>query len=132
MTPTARTLEALRRAGFIASVVERWIAAPCIRKDCFGFADILAARPVDQRILLVQATSAGNVSARLAKTKSKAEAAAWLHSGGEIEIWGWAKRRNRWRVKIVALSADDLAAVVIVKPGRRHPGNWKPKALFPE
>jgi hypothetical protein len=130
VTPTARTLAALRRAGFIACTVEKWITPPGIRKDCFGFADILAARPVDRRIVLIQATSAGNVSARIAKIKSKNEAEVWLKSNGEIEVWGWCKRVNRWRVKIVALRAEDMAAVMIVKPARKPRGNWHSPDLF--
>jgi len=82
MTPTARTLAALRRAGFIACTVEKWIAQRGIRMDCFGFADILAARPVDRRIGLMQATIAANASARVAKIKSKPEASGWLKAGG--------------------------------------------------
>ena len=70
----------------------------------------LAARAVDRRIVLVHATSPGNVSARVAKIKGKAEAAAWLKAGGEIEVWGWNKRRNRWQVKIVALLISDREA----------------------
>jgi hypothetical protein len=91
-------------------VVERWIERQRIRVDCFHFADILAARAVDRRIVLVHATSPGNVSARVAKIKGKAEAAAWLKAGGEIEVWGWNKRRNRWQVKIVALLISDREA----------------------
>ncbi len=46
MTPTARSLEYLIRAGFIATVVERWLPHCHVRRDAFGFADILAAMPV--------------------------------------------------------------------------------------
>ena len=130
MTPTARTLTALRRAGYIACVVERWIAQKGIRRDCYGFADILAARPLERRIVLIQATTLPNVSARVAKIRSKPEASAWLKSGGAIEVWGWSKRGDRWRVKIVAMRADDLEAVVITKPGRKPRGNWQPATLF--
>jgi hypothetical protein len=33
MTPTARSMNRLRRLGFTVDVVERWIARPGIRKD---------------------------------------------------------------------------------------------------
>jgi hypothetical protein len=69
----------------------------------------LAARAVDRRIVLIQATSAGNMSARLAKIKSKADATAWLKAGGELEVSGWKKRGRRWRVKTVPLRAEDMA-----------------------
>ena len=130
MTPTARTLTALRRAGFIACVVERWIENEGIRVDAFHFADILAARPADRRIVLVQATTLPNVPARVTKIRSKPEALAWLKSGGGIEVWGWIKRGDRWRVKIIEFRADDIEPVVIVKPGRKPRGNWRPATLF--
>jgi hypothetical protein len=44
MTPSARTLTALRRAGWIACPVERWVAQRGIRVDAFHFADILVCR----------------------------------------------------------------------------------------
>ena len=129
-SPTALTLTALRRAGFIACVVERWIERAGIRVDAFHFADILAARPAERRIVLVQATTTPNISARVAKIQSKAEALTWLNSGGGIEVWGWSKRGNHWRVKIVELRADDMKPVVIVKPGRKPRGNWQSATLF--
>jgi hypothetical protein len=130
MTPTARTLDALRRTGYIACVVERWIESKGIRVDAFNFADILAARPADRRITLIQATTLPNVSARITKIRSKPEASAWIKSGGIIEVWGWIKRGNRWRVKIVDLHADGLEAVFLAKPGRKPRGEWKPATLF--
>ena len=129
-SPTARTLTALRCAGFIACVVERWIERKGIRVDAFHFADILAARPGDRCIVLVQATTLPNIAARVAKIRSKPEATAWMKAGGAIEVWGWIKRGDRWRVKIVELRADDLEPVVIVKPGRKPRGNWQSAALF--
>lgn len=130
MTPTARTLTALRRSGFIACVVERWIAQRGIRVDCFHFADILTARPVDRRIVLIQATTLANVPARVAKIKSKPEAAQWLKAGGEIEVWGWCRRGKRWRVKIVAMRGEQMEPVIIAKPGRKPRGDWQPVELF--
>ena len=90
-----------------------------IRVDAFHFADILAARPAEQRIVLVQATTLSNLPARTAKIRSKAEAAAWIKAGGAIEVWGWIKHGDRWRVKIVELRAADLAPVVVARPPRR-------------
>ena len=47
-----------------------------------------------------------------------------------MEVWGWSKRGRRWRVKIVSLRAEDMAAVAIVKPGRKPRGDWHPVELF--
>jgi hypothetical protein len=120
VSPTARTLAALRKAGWIACVVERWLPKVELRRDAFGFGDILACRPLDRQVLLVQATSLANVGARVAKIKSKPEAAAWIRSGGAIECWGWAKRGDRWRAKIVEVKGEALEPVIVTKPGRRQ------------
>jgi hypothetical protein len=40
MTPTARTLAFLRRAGYLAAVVESWLPHTFRRRDLFGFADV--------------------------------------------------------------------------------------------
>jgi hypothetical protein len=129
-SPTALTLRALRQRGAIACVVERWISQAGIRVDAFGFADILVAHPLERRITLVQATSVGNMSARIAKIKAEPRAAAWIGAGGIVEVWGWVKRGDSWRVKIVAIQGSDLEPVVIVKPGRKPRGNWQAMELF--
>jgi hypothetical protein len=109
----------LRQYGWIACSVEKWIAQHSIRVDAFHFADILAAHPRQRRIMLVQATSAANIGTRVSKIRSKPEAAAWLKAGGEIQVWGWAKRGDRWRAKVTQLLPQDLAAVVVQAPARR-------------
>jgi hypothetical protein len=76
-SPTARTLAYLRRRGYTAGVVERFIAGvgehgQGIRRDFLGCIDLIAVKP-GSPILGVQATSISNVSARLAKAKATAE-----------------------------------------------------------
>lgn len=131
-SPTSRTLALLRRSGWIVTVVERFIPQAGIRRDAFGFADILAAHPAERRVLLVQTTSLANVSARVRKIQAKPEAATWLASGGGIEVHGWVLRGGRWRVKRVEIRAGDLSPVTIVQPPRRTRGaaRWRPASLF--
>jgi hypothetical protein len=43
MSPTARSLKKLRKEGWTASVVEKWIPQVKRRRDCFGF-DVLACK----------------------------------------------------------------------------------------
>ena len=62
MTPTAFTLRYLRRSGYLAEVVERWIPGANIRKDLFGIIDLVAIT-VDEPILGIQATSLTNACA---------------------------------------------------------------------
>jgi hypothetical protein len=119
MTPTARTLTALRRAGYVAAVVEKWIAQAGIRKDLFGCIDLVAVRRDEAGVLGVQATTLSNVSTRVEKAKGQAELRTWLAAGNRFEVWGWAQRSGRWTVKRVAVKGEDLQAEVIVKPRRR-------------
>ena len=75
MSPTARSLSWLRREGFIVAVVEKWNPFAGIRQDVWGIADVLACHPRDRLILLVQTTSASNVSHRLQKARARPELA---------------------------------------------------------
>lgn len=112
MTPTERSLAVLRELGFQASVVERWtphggvpIGRRCgackhqrttgLRKDLFGFIDILAVGTPGT--LAIQAT-AGGVSVRLKKildAEHRDALIAVLQAGWRVEVWGWAKRRSK-------------------------------------
>lgn len=62
MTPTARTLQALRADGWLVEVVERWNPHARVRHDLFNVADILAVR--GSETLAVQVTAGSRVSAR--------------------------------------------------------------------
>jgi hypothetical protein len=132
MSPTTSSLKLLRKSGWIATVVEQFIAKANIRRDCFGFADILAAHPRERRMMLVQTTSLANVSTRVKKIQGKPEAAAWLSSGGIIEVHGWTLRAGLWRVKRVEIRAADTAPIVIIRPPKRTRGAaaWQPARLF--
>lgn len=59
------------------------------------------------------------VGDRLAKARARPELAAWLRAGGRFEVWGWYQRGKVWRVKIVAVRGQDLAAVPVLAPKRR-------------
>ena len=113
MSPTQRTLAALRKEGYIAAVAERWNHHVKIRQDLFGFIDVVA---LGDNILAVQCTSTG-VSTRITKIKSECRdaASAWLKAGGTIQVWGWRKvkvkpggKAMRWKQRIVEITMDDL------------------------
>jgi hypothetical protein len=97
-SPTQRSLKALRGDGWNAWIVEKWIPQIKRRLDCWG-ADILACKP-GVGIKLVQTTSGSNQAQRLAKVLTIPEAQAWLESGGQYEIHGWAKRGPRGKRKV--------------------------------
>jgi hypothetical protein len=121
MSPTGRTLDHLRRCGFVAEVVERWIPRANLRKDFLGCIDILSCHRSRPGIIGVQATSASSMAARLAKARGKWELAVWLRAGGQFQVWGWSLRGSCWEPRIVEVKAEDLAAVVLMAPRRRRP-----------
>lgn len=103
MTPTSRTLKYLRDDGWTAEVVEKWIPGANIRKDLFGFIDVMAIR--DDETLAVQVTSGGNVSARIKKIEDIETLAAVRKAGWGIEVHGWRKNaKGRYQLRIVDLS----------------------------
>ena len=105
-SPTTRTLDALRKQGYVCAIAEKWngfagiILSECKecgnvkragrRNDLFGFIDIIAIKP--KEILAVQCTSSTNHFARKAEILALSEPEAWIKAGGRIEIWSWKKR----------------------------------------
>jgi hypothetical protein len=113
MSPTKRSLDFLRKTGFMAAVVERWNMHAKIRQDVFGFGDILASRE-GVGILLIQATSASNHAARMNKIRIEPRALQWLLAGGRIEVWSWAKRGARGEPKRWELRREEVTAETMV------------------
>ncbi|HLW66633.1 MAG TPA: hypothetical protein VKS79_15065 [Gemmataceae bacterium] len=121
MSPTGRTLVALRRSGYLADVVERWVPHANLRQDLFGFADIIAIRAGEPGALLIQTTTAANLASRRQKAQRAPALRTWLATGNRFELWGWSQRNGRWEAKREALTLPDLAAVVVeLKPPRRR------------
>jgi hypothetical protein len=119
VSPTARTLKWLRDHGHVADVVEKWQTFPGaggrnirIRRDLFGFADILALQIEPESlgdVLLIQAT-AGNGGAHAAR-RTKIEALEVAQKIREsrtawIEVWSWAKRGARGKRKLWTLRRE--------------------------
>ena len=103
VTPTARTLAALRAQGYIAAVTEKWIPQMKRRVDLFGCIDILAFQPNVPGVLGIQATTAAHVSERMEKAKAEPRMAQWLvyGMGRRFAVWGWRKigprgKRKKW------------------------------------
>jgi hypothetical protein len=114
-TPTSRTLEECKKRGWKAQVVEKWIPRMNVRKDVFGFGDVLVldGKPGS---LLVQACRGADSSTRTTKILEACaeDARSWLEAGNRIQVWGWAQRgprgkRKLWGVRVVAieLSSDE-------------------------
>ncbi len=105
MTPTARSMKYLRDLGGVPWVVERWIMGANIRKDLFGFIDLVC---LDDKagVLGVQVTSGPHISDRIKKAQAIPEFKHWLDSGNRFEVHGWRKvggkgKRKLWEVRII-------------------------------
>jgi hypothetical protein len=109
-SPTQRSLKYLRDGGYTVAVVEKWNPHARIRQDLFNVFDLLAL-PSDgsgnpMHPLAVQVTSRSNMSARINKITAQPEAEMWCRCGGLIEVHGWDKYKNKWRIKTVDMSFD--------------------------
>lgn len=101
-SPTQRSLEKLRDAGYTCAVLEHWNAFARRRIDAFGFVDILALR--DNEILAVQTTSATNVSARVKKITEHENIGAVRQAGIRVVVHGWKKSGRHWVCREVDVS----------------------------
>lgn len=103
MTPTARTLALLRKEGWLAWVVEKWIPQTRQRSDLFTFIDVLAIK--GDKTLGVQSTSGSNVSSRVKKIQDSEYVGRVREAGWAIHVHGWAKNaKGRWQCRVVDLS----------------------------
>jgi hypothetical protein len=101
-SPTARTLAKLKAEGYLAEVTEKWIPGARIRKDLWGWCDVLGIR--EGETLAVQATSYANVSARVKKIQDSETIGVARSAGWRVVVWGWYKKGNRWQVREVDVS----------------------------
>lgn len=139
-TTTGRTLVRLRQLGYQAETVEKvlrmedlpqkpgrkWTGPPVIRRDLWGFADILATNPKIRENLLVQCTDYTSVANHLTKCRQRQELAVWLSvPTNRFEVWGWKKPTRdgeKWEVQRVEIKAGDLCTVLTTakKRGKRQ------------
>ena len=120
LSPTQRTMRALRESGNICAVVEKWNpyggAGHGIRQDLFGIIDILVLNP-ERGVVGIQAcsqSSAGHL--RKLKEEKAQNSIDWLSTPGtSLEIWCWRQiklkkggKAKRWMPKITELTMDDF------------------------
>ena len=118
-SPTARTLQLLRRLGYHAEPVERWLPGARVRKDLLGCIDVLGLRP-GSPVFGVQCTSDDHTAARLKKAVALPQLRTWLACGCAFEVWGWHRRGGRWQVRRVAVRGADLQPVDLTPRPRRQ------------
>lgn len=122
VSPTARTLQHLKKLGYEAGVVERHNTFSHKKHDLLGCIDVVAVHPGMVGVLGVQATSGTNVAARLTKSMDEPRLRTWLKAGGCFVVHGWRKLQektkkgttvSRWRLRSieVVLDGDTLRSV---------------------
>jgi hypothetical protein len=102
-SPTQRSLKFMREKGFHAEVTERWIPGANVRKDLWGFVDILCLG-ADGAVVGVQSTSDSNVAARITKIAESPLVDRVRKAGIRILVHGWKKVKGRWQVREVDVS----------------------------
>lgn len=140
LSPTQRTLAALRDRGMLAEVVERFnaYAGPFgIRQDAFGFVDVLCLDPSrpGHGFLGVQCCAGSGLSAHLKKIKVECaeEALAWIRAGGRIEVWGWRKvklvrggKTERWSPRVVEVGYLEITGTMPIVTSQEATKTWRP------
>ena len=104
--PTERTLAELRRQGYRADVVEKWIPQARRRKDLFDIIDIVAIG--NGETIGVQCTSASNVASRVTKIEESDAVRDLRESGWRLLVIGWRSKmvgkQKRWVYREVDVS----------------------------
>lgn len=103
MSPTQLTLRKWRNAGYMVQVVEHWVPQARIRRDLFGFVDVVAVGHGET--VGIQTTSAKNMSARVRKIEEMPEIVATLRDANwRLVVEGWRKPAHRWISREVEVS----------------------------
>lgn len=99
----------LEADGWTVANVEKTIPHTFIKRDCYGFADLLACSPT-RGVMLIQATGdthgGGNLYKRIAKTKAEPRHAIWLASGGRIQVHSWEGKGNNRVLRVFEIMRE--------------------------
>lgn len=120
LSPTQRTLRALKEQGMVCAIVEKWnqyAGEHGKRVDLFSIIDILALDPI-RGVVGIQACAGSGYSEHYKKlTIEKCqETTDWLSTPGtKLEIWSWRKvklqrggKAVRWKPRVEEITLDDL------------------------
>jgi len=119
LSPTQRTLRALRQEGRICAIAEKFLhkVGPFgIRKDLFGFIDIIVLDPI-RGIGGIQSTGQAFRAHfdKLMDSECSENVIAWLKAGGFVELWGWRKvklkrggKAQRWMPRVKEIMLGDF------------------------
>ena len=122
-SPQQRTIDVLEAEGYLVDIVERRVTSR-IKKDLFGFIDLLALAPDGGGawawgVLGVQVTSGPNHAARRKKILNDCNenAKRWLMRSNKIQVRSWSKRvvkrgkaKRVWVERVQDIILEDLKA----------------------
>lgn len=88
------SIKKLESEGWTVGIVEYQIPHTFIKRDFFGFADLIAVSPA-RGTMAIQVTGGGNGSTREAKIRKEPRAAIWIATGNRIQVHDWVKRAGQ-------------------------------------
>lgn len=97
LSPTQRTLKAMREQGRLCGIVERfnpYAGKFGQRNDLFGFVDIVAIDPVDGIIGVQSCGQAFSEHVRKMTEERNEAMFEWLKHA-KVELWGWRRKLLR-------------------------------------
>lgn len=111
--PTQRSLNLLREQGYTCYISEHYNAFAKVRRDLFGWIDIVALHPDRKGVLGVQTTSGSNLSARIKKADALPAYHLWIACGNVAEFHGWRKLKTgkiqrTWQPLVRRIDLSDL------------------------
>ena len=95
VSATQKSLKKLRDEGYLCEVVEKTIPYCFIKKDLFGFIDILAIK--NKEVLGVQTTSGSNSAERVHKIEAHENYPKVKKAGIKIVVHGWRKLTGKYK-----------------------------------
>ena len=126
LSPTQRSLRALRQRGLIAAIVEKFnaYAGPHgLRQDLFGIIDVLALDPVHGVVGVQSCGNSFSAHRRKILEQRQQETVEWLSTPGtSFELWAWRKvklRRGslalRWKPRVGVVTLDNGGDIIFVE-----------------
>lgn len=104
-----RSMEIMRREGYIVGKVEYWSEFAGRLIDLFGFIDLVALDVAEKKIVAVQVTK-DHLPEHITKIQSIPAASAWLECGGEILIHFWRELGKSgakdWVLEVIQVTMD--------------------------
>lgn len=99
-SPTQLSVQRLSDLGYLPFVVEFFAYGK--KHDLFGFGDLVGLKKGE--MLIVQCTTASNVSARVKKITEHENVGFVRDANLRIVVWGWREKNNEWICREVDLS----------------------------